>query len=294
MPRESVRPRAVARRAVGVLGGWAAAVGLTLAGCARAPGPEVTPSAASQVAGLSPQATARLRSEILAALRQPGARVQAVRGRAEVRVSAPTWGGASWMEAAVVAERPARLRLRAYAGPATVFDVAADAVSFQLYIPGNEMVWSGPPDALPEITGFPGRPADVVASLLGTPFGVPDSVQLVAVDAQTATVCWPGPDGAEVRLRCGRQPLRAEEFRLVRGDSLVAVLTCADFLKESVGWWPRQWTLSWPGERATLALQFRQLELNPHVGPETFRLTPPEGALRIEMGTTSLGPPEGQ
>jgi outer membrane lipoprotein-sorting protein len=287
MPRIAIRSGVAVRRARRLSVCLGAAAALVLTGCWSAPRPAAAPTQGPgphDARVLPPREAARLRAEILAGLRQRAARLRGLRGRAEVRLSAPAWGGASWMESAVVAEAPARLRLRAYAGPTTLFDVAADGERFWLYLPENQMVWSGPPEALPEITGFPGRPGDVVAALLGRPFGTPESLDLVSVDAERAVVRWSAPGQGEVTARFQRRPLWAEEFRLARGDSLVATLSYGDYLKESVGWWPRQVTLAWPGELATLALQFRQLELNPRVGLEIFQFAAPEGALRVEVG----------
>jgi len=272
-------------RATGVA--VAAALAWALAGCSSAPRPAAAPppdGAQEGAVRLGGPEAARLRAEIHADLVGRAGRVRGVRGRAEVRLSAPAWGGASWMEAAVVARAPGQLRLRAYAGPAALFDLAADAGGFALYVPESRMLWSGPPEALPAITGFPGEPADVVAALLGAPFGTPDSVELIAADAERATARWRGTRGEDVTARYRRRPLRAEEFRLARGDSVIAILACDDFLKESVGWWPRRWTLSWPAEAAVLDLQFRELTLNPQPRPEDFRLRPPADALRVEMG----------
>jgi hypothetical protein len=268
----------------------AAALMWTLGGCSSAPRAAATApppggGAPGDAVRLGEPEAARLRAELHADLAGRASRVRAVRGRAEVRLSAPAWGGASWMEAAVVARAPAELRLRAYAGPAALFDLAADAGGFALYVPESRMLWSGPPEALPAITGFPGEPADVVAALLGAPFGTPDSLELIAADAERATARWRGARGEDVTARYRRRPLRAEEFRLARGDSVIAILACDDFLKESVGWWPRRWTLSWPAEGAVLDLQFRELTLNPRPRPEDFILRPPADALRVEMGT---------
>ena len=291
--RRAYRPAMSGAAAVAV----AAALAWALAGGSSAPRPAAAAPAEGAGDGavrLGEPEAARLRAELRADLAGRAAQVRGLRGRAEVRLSAPAWGGTSWMEAAVVARAPAQLRLRAYAGPAALFDLAADADGFALYVPESRLLWSGPPAALPAITGFPGEPADVVAALLGTPFGTPDSLELIAADAERATARWRGPRGEDVTARYRRRPLRAEEFRLARGDTVIAILACDDFLKESVGWWPRRWTLSWPADSAVLDLQFRELTLNPRPRPEDFRLRPPADALRVEMGAEGPVGPEPQ
>jgi hypothetical protein len=288
----ATRPGAAARRAArSLLSLWSAAA-LALGGCASAPHPGATAAvnpAGAASAAVPAREAERLRRDILADLQRRAARLHALRGRAELRLSAPAWGGASWMEAGLAAEAPARLRLRAYAGPTTLFDLAADAARFSLYLPDSRTVWGGPPEALPAVTGFPGRPAEVVSALLGQPFGTPEAVELVNADADRVTVRWRAADGGEVTARYRRRPLQAEEFRLARGDSLAAVLAYDDYLKESAGWCARRVTLTWPRDGATLVLQFRDLEWNPSLRPDAFDFTPPEGAARVEVGGAAEG-----
>lgn len=271
---------------------------LAAGGCAPRTRPAVTPAPGSPSAQAAPVPAPELgthtreEDELLARIRSDlegrRSRVRSLRGRAEVLVSLPELGGTTRVESAVLASRPAHLRLRGWVGPVTVFDAVGDSARVALYLPDRDRVWRASTRALERKTGFPLGPRDVVSLLLGEPFGDIDSLRLIEVGPDAATVTWRLDETSEVRARYLRDRLVPLEFRLLDEGDEVAVLRYSDYLKESVGWWPRVLSLSCPRQKARFEVHFHELELNPELPPRLFELRSPRGADEIEVGETPL------
>jgi hypothetical protein len=223
---------------------------------------------------------------ILSRLAERRERVQGIRGRAELSMSAPDWKGSGNLESAILARRPASLRLRGYAGPTTAFDVLSRPDRFWVYLPRKHAVWSGPPENLEAVTGFPALPSEIVSALLGDPFSPGDSVQLVGADRDFLTLGWEAR-GGRVEARFSRSSLLPAEYRWWRDGQLTAELHYADYLSESVGPWPRELSLQWPRDHASLRIRFRELTLNPEWTADAFEFRRPPGTLELEMGEDS-------
>jgi hypothetical protein len=256
------------------------AVLLLAAGCASAP-PRTT---------VAPPASPVVDSLGLAApyVRALVARAQAVRtlrGRAEMALSAADWEGSTLAEAAILAEAPGRLRLRAYAGPITALDLVARDERFWAYVPDRHEVWSGPAEALERRLGFPVRADDLVAILLGRPFGAPDAARLVSLDADRAVLAWEASRGGTVRVTVRRLDGAAIVYEWARDGRTLAVLKADDFLREPSGLWPRRLSLRWTEPEASLRLVFHDQQLNRDLPAGAFEPLAPPGVAQVELST---------
>jgi hypothetical protein len=257
--------------------------GLVAVGCASAPKPALeAPSAAVD--------TAAVLAPLVRSLAARGAAVRTLRGRAEIEVSAQPWGGSSETEAAVLAERPDRLHLRAYAGPVTAFDLVATQGRFWAHVPDRHELWTGPVQALEKRTGIPVLGEDLVRALLGDPFGAPDEARLVSLTADRAVVAWPARDGGEAIATIRRLDGAPLSIEWQRDGGTVATVRYDDYLRETEGLWPRKLMFHWNEPESFVRLAFHELQLN-HELPKTA-FTPPDlpDAKHIEFtGADSSG-----
>jgi len=249
------------------------------AGCAQAPRPVVAPPAAASAALDS----AGLAGPFVRALVARARAAHTLRGRAEIALSAADWEGSTQAEAAILAEAPGRLRLRAYAGPVTAFDLVARDGRFWAYVPDRHEVWSGPADALERRLGFPVRADDLVDVLLGRPFGPPDAARLVSLDADRAVLAWDVPRGGSVRATVRRLDGAALSYEWTRDGRTLAVLRADDFVREPSGLWPRRLSLRWTEPEASLRLTFREQQLNRDLPGGSFEPLAPPGVAQIDL-----------
>jgi hypothetical protein len=225
-----------------------------------------------------------VRTRLLSSLRERREAVSAMRGRAQLVVSAPEWDGSSQAEAAVVARRPDAIRLRAWVGPSTLFDVigVGDTCGAHLVRYG---AWArGPCAGLASFSGLPAQPADVVEALFGEPFLDQDSLVVDEQEADAVLASWPAPGGGRIHGRFRRAGFVPTSYEWREGERVRARLRYDDFLQESFGPWPRTVQVEWPERRALLRLRFHELDLDPELDESLFALAPPEGATVIEWG----------
>jgi hypothetical protein len=290
--------RAAGRRgralvAVASLVAWAWLAGCSSVSRPPAVSPPVAREGAESAAAGKAGAPDPVVRAILARLGARRAQVAGVSGRAELTLEAPRWDEAAWVQSEVLARDPGRLRLRGGIGPVTAFDLALDADHFTFYLRGERRAWTGAPDALPGLTAFPGRPADIAQALLGRPFGTPDTAVLVSSDDDQATVAWALPGIDSVRARFRRDYLVPTSVTRVSRGQAVASVAYGDFVQEDVGWWPRLVTLSWPTQGARLEFTFRSLRLNPTFREGAFEVPLPEGTARTELRAGGEGSGDG-
>jgi hypothetical protein len=224
------------------------------------------------------------RARLIAALRARREAVTALRGRAQLVVSAPEWDGASQAEAAVVARRPASLRLRAWVGPSTLFDLTGVADTCSAHVVRYGAWARGPCADLNDITGVPADPEDVVAALF-EPYFQEDSLVIEEVGDEVVTASWPAPRGARIHGRFRREGFVPLSYEWKEGDRVRARLRYDDFVRESFGPWPRDVQVEWPEKKALLRLHFHELDLDPEFEDDPFAMIPPEGTrLFINLG----------
>jgi hypothetical protein len=267
--------------------------------CSSAPKPalEAPPTAAID--------TAAVLAPLVRSLAFRAAAVRTLRGRADLEVSAQPWGGSSEAEAAVLAERPNRLHLRAYAGPVTAFDLVSRDGRFWAHVPDRHELWTGPVHALEKKTGIPVLGDDLVSALLGDPFGAPgdawfeprpstrhlegDTVatnraRLVSVNADRAVVEWGAREGGVARAiirRLDGVPLSIEWWR---DGARVASVRYDDYVHETEGPWPRKLAFHWNDPEASLRLTFHELQLNRDLPETSFTPPDPPGARQVAFG----------
>lgn len=256
---------------------WLLFLAFVASGCSQAPPPAVAPPA---VAALD---SAGIAAPFVRALVARARAARSLRGRAEIALSAADWEGSTQAEAAILAEAPGRLRLRAYAGPVTAFDLVARDGRFWAYVPDRREVWSGPADALERRLGFPVRADDLVDVLLGRPFGAPDAARLVSLDADRAGLAWDVPRGGTVRVTVRRLDGAALSYEWTRDGRTLAVLKADDFVREPSGLWPRRLNLRWTEPEASLRLTFREQQLNRDLPGGSFEPLAPPGVAQIDL-----------
>ena len=251
---------------------------LLAAGCASGPSrPAVAPPTALAADSVA------LAAPFVRALVARAQAARTLRGRAEMALSAADWDGSTQAEAAILAEAPGRLRLRAYAGPITAFDLVTRDDRFWAYVPERHEVWSGPAEALERRLGFPVRADDLVAILLGRPFGAPDAARLVSLDTDRAVLAWESPRGGTVRVTVRRLDGAAIAYEWARDGRTLAVLKADDFMREPSGLWPRRLSLRWTEPEATLRLVFREQQLNRDLPAGAFEPLAPPGVAQVEL-----------
>ena len=210
--------------------------------------------------------------------------VRTLRGRAEIEVSAQPWGGSSQAEAAVLAQKPDQLHLRAYAGPVTAFDLVSASGRFWAYVPERHELWTGPVQALERSTGIPVLGDDLVNALLGDPFGAPQDARLVSLTADRAVVAWAARGGGEALATMRRLDGTPLSFEWRKGGATIATIRYDDFVHETEGLWPRKLTLHWNDPEASLRLVFHELALNRDLPESSFVPPDPAGAKRVDFG----------
>jgi hypothetical protein len=260
-------------------------LGLSAAwGCSSAPRPAVAPAPAAAID------TAAVLAPLVRSLAARTAAVRTLRGRAEIEVSAQPWGGSSEAEAAVLAQKPDQLHLRAYAGPVTAFDLVAAGGTFWAHVPERHELWTGPVRALERRTGIPVLGEDLVNALLGDPFGAPEHARLVSLSADRAVVAWPAQGGGEAITTIRRLDGVPLSIEWQRDGGTVATVRYDDYMHETEGLWPRKLMFRWTDPEASLRLAFHELQLNHDLPATAFAPPDPPGVRRIEFnGADSSG-----
>jgi len=256
-----------------------ASVALAAWGCAGAPKP------ATEVPSATAIDTAAVLAPLVRSLEARTRVVRTLRGRAEIEVSAKQWEGSSQTEAAVVAERPDRLHLRAYAGPVTAFDLVSSDGRFWAFVRERRELWTGPVPALEKRTGIPALGKALVSALLGDPFGPPQDARLVSMTPDRAVVEWSAREGGVARATIRRLDDVPLAIEWKREGKTVASVRYDDFVHETeTGLWPRRLSLRWTDPAASLRLSFHELQLNHDLTDAAFAPPDPPGAKHVELG----------
>ncbi len=198
--------------------------------------------------------------------------------RARARVSLSGAVGESFAKQVVLIERPARLRLEVVGMLGQRLAIlATDGETYDLFRRPERGIASGSihPGILWEVAGVPLQPELAVDLLLGVP-PIPDDEALGdAVLAQT-------PDGFRVRtqdrasgfqsLEFGREgDLTEARWESAGGESLLEV-RYDDFRALGGQRFAHEIEIVFPRERARAVLSYREVELNPELPAELFRL----------------------
>jgi hypothetical protein len=232
--------------------------------------------------GIAADSVAMAAPWVRALVERAGA-ARTLRGRAEIGLWSADWDGSTTAEAAILAERPGRLRLRAYAGPITAFDLVARDDRFWAYVPDRHEVWTGPAEALERRLGFPVRGEDLVDVLLGRPFGPPEGARLISIDADRAILVWNAARGGIVRATVRRLDGATLSHEWIRDGRTLAVLKADDFVREPSGLWPRRLFLRWTEPAASLRLTFHEQQLNRALPAGSFEPLALPGVAQVEL-----------
>jgi hypothetical protein len=204
----------------------------------------------------------------VAALRELAGERRALRATARSRTESPDGGG--FANQLLLAERPARLRVEVIGLlQQRVMVLATDGEQYELYRAEGGLREAGPvhPGVLQEATGLPVTPEAAVGLLLAAP-RPPDGPPLTVSESAAGELSLHWPEeilsfDAEGRLtalrfgRDGRDVLRAR---------------WSDWRATPRGPFPHRLEVELPETESRLALELRQVELDPELPPELFRL----------------------
>ncbi len=260
----------------------AAALAAALAGCPRAPPPDLS----------------RDPEQLLEAVRGVQGRVQRVRGRARVRVESP--GTSGTVDELVAAEKPDRLRLETldfFGNVATV--LVADGKRFALYDAREGVLYRG--DATPENVSrlLPlTLPAEEIATMLcGSAPLLPAAPVSVEPDGALLRLAL-ASGGAHQALGIGAEAA-VEWSHLRRGAAAGSApgegpdydLAFDVFRHRGGARFPTEVDLSAPSARVRVALRWKDdLEVNGPAEPGLFRLEPPRGARVVDLPPGGAAP----
>jgi hypothetical protein len=204
----------------------------------------------------------------VAALRELAAERSGLRANARSRSDGPDGGGFS--SQLLLAQRPASLRVEVIGLlQQRILVLATDGERYELYRADGGLREAGAvhPGVLDEAAGLPMTPEAAVGLLLAAP-RAPDVPPLRATEngAGELALHW-----AEETLAFDAQGrLAALHFRPGGRDVLRA--RWSDWRDTSAGAFPHRLEVELPEAEARLALEFRQVELDPTLAPELFRL----------------------
>jgi len=209
---------------------------------------------------------------LTAALRELAAERHALRATGRVEAEGP--GGSGFSKQLLLVERPARLRVEVIGLlEQRVLVLATDGERYELYRAESPGLESGEvhPGVLDEVAGLPLTPDAAAALLLATPLAPEAAPTTARADATGAlSLSWPdqtldfAADGRLLALAFHpgeREVLRARwsEWRETAGAG---------------GAFPHRLELELFEPEARWKLDYRQVELNPPLAPELFRLRP--------------------
>jgi hypothetical protein len=231
--------------------------GLALAGCRTLPAPE------HELAADDPRVGVRV-----AALRALATERTGLRASARSSSSGPDGGGFSTQ--LLLAQRPARLRVEVIGLlQQRVLVLATDGERYELYRAEGGLREAGPvhPGVLEEVAGLPVTPEAAVGLLLAAP-RAPDGPPLRASEngAGELTLHWE----EETLAFDADGRLAALHFR--PDGRYVLHARWSDWRETPRGPFPHRLEVELPEAEARLSLELRQVELDPELPPELFRL----------------------
>jgi len=204
----------------------------------------------------------------VAALHALATERRALRATARSRSEGPQGGGFS--NQLLLVQRPASLRVEVIGLlQQRILVLATDGVRYELYRAEGQLREEGPvhPGVLDEVAGLPVTPEAAVGLLLAAPL-VPEAPAPAATEdaAGGLTLYW--PDQTLQFDADGR--LLALYFRPEQREVLYA--RWSDWRETASGAFPHRIDLDLPEAEARLSLEYRQVELDPELSPELFRL----------------------
>jgi hypothetical protein len=232
-------------------------LGLALAGCRTLPAAEHELAADDPRVGVG-----------VAALRALAAERTGLRASARSSSSGP--GGGGFSTQLVLAQRPASLRVEVIGLlQQRILVLATDGERYELYRAEGGLREAGPvhPAVLEEVAGLPVTPDAAVSLLLAAP-RPPDGPPLRASESESGELALHWPEESLVLDAEGR--LAALHFRPDGRDVLHA--RWSDWRETPGGAFPHRLEVELPEAEGRLALEFRQVELDPELSPELFRL----------------------
>ena len=260
----------------------AAALAAALAGCPRAPPPDLS----------------RDPARLLEAVRAAQGRVERVKGGARVRVESP--GASGTVDELVAAEKPDRLRLETLDFFGNVVTVlVADGKRFALYDARDGVLYRG--EATPENVSrlLPlTLPAEEIATMLCGSAPILAAPPVSAEPDGALLLLTLGSDGSGQRLGVGAEAA-VEWSRLRRAAAPGAAAAAAPdydlafdvFRHRGGARFPTEAELRAPSARVRVALRWKDdLEVNGPAEPGLFRLEPPRGARVVDLPPGGAAP----
>ncbi|MDX1649053.1 MAG: DUF4292 domain-containing protein [Myxococcota bacterium] len=247
----------------------AALVGLVL-GCRTAP-PTWTPLSATDP-----------RPERLLAAQ--AARREARQGlRATARVRFEGQGSGSFAKETLLLERPARLRVEVLGLLGQrVAVLASDGEEYALWRAETKRLERGPvhPAILWEVAGVPLRPAEAVALLLGAPAlpAAPPAASRAEGAVEGGGVRLAGEDDDVLRVAEFDAAGRLRAWRVGRPGEVWLEARWADYRETERGAFAHRVELDFPTRDQRARVDFHQVELDPELPAELFRLELSQGA----------------
>jgi hypothetical protein len=213
---------------------------------------------------------------------RPALRVAALRALAEERhalratgrVEAEGPGGSGFSKQLLLVERPARLRVEVIGLlEQRVLVLATDGARYELYRAETPEIESGDvhPGVLDEVAGLPLTPDAAAALLLAAPLA-PEEPPAAAREDATGSLSLSWPDQTLDFDAQGR--LAALAFHPGTRDLLRARWSEWREVGGTGGAFPHRLELELFEPEARWRLDYRQVELNPQIPPELFRLRP--------------------
>jgi hypothetical protein len=230
---------------------------LALAGCRTLPAEE------RALAPDDPRPALRL-----AALRQLASERRSLRATARSRSEGPQGGGFS--NQLLLVQRPASLRVEVIGLlQQRVLVLATDGARYELYRAEGQQREEGlvHPGVLEEVAGLPVTPEAAVGLLLAAPL-LPDAPPDGAGEDGQGGVVLHWPEETIAFDAEGR--LASLAYRPDRRDVLFA--RWSEWRDTPAGAFPHRLDLDLPEAEARLSLEYRQVELDPELAPELFRL----------------------
>jgi hypothetical protein len=204
----------------------------------------------------------------IAELRVLAGERRALRATARSRSEGPE--GGAFSNQLLLVQRPASLRVEVLGLlQQRVLVLATDGVRYELYRAEGQLREEGPvhPGVLDEVAGLPVTPEAAVGLLLAAPL-VPEEPPSSAAESADGALTLHWPDQTLEFDAEGR--LLALRFRPEQRDRLAA--RWSDWRDTPGGAFPHRLDLDLPEAEARLSLEFRQVELDPVLSPELFRL----------------------
>lgn len=213
-------------------------------------------------------------ARLLAQLGERARGLATVRGMARVAVDGQR--GASFARQLVLVARPARLRVEVLGVMnQRVAVLATDGERYDLYRSEDGSLESGAvyPAVLVEVAGVPLAPAQAVALLLGAPpeIGSPTRRALELGEGAIRVELAPTGDGLERSLDFAPDG-SLRRFAVQAGAERVLEVRWDDYRDLPGGRFAHRIAVEFPGASARAEVSFREVELNPSLPDELFRL----------------------